>query len=177
MKQEAGRRHTNTPGKRNFSSWGVFFLLLLLAQATTPGARGDQVLEGRVVSWEDGVPIPDASVFVWRHPILVHESRTDGDGRFSLSLASGSYDLYVHADDPTTPGVDYIPYHAVVGDIEGGGTLVVELKAGASVVFQGNIQFVDTEELPRRIGYEVTDAETGETLTVDGFLLEYGTSV
>lgn len=167
----------NTPGKRNFSGWGVLLFLIFLAQAATPGARGDQVYEGRVISWEDGGPIPDASVFVWRHPTLVHESRTDGDGSFSLSLVSGSYDLYVHADDPSTPGVDYIPYHAIVGDVEGDGPLVIELKAGASVVFQGNIQFVDTEELPMRIGYQVVDAETGETLTMDGFLLEYGTSV
>ena len=108
---------------------------------------------------------------------MVQESRTDGEGRFSLSLAPGSYDLYVHADESSTPGADYMPYHAVIGDIEGDGSRVIELKAGASIVFQGDIQFVDTEELPMRIGYQVADAETGKTLTMDGFLLEYGTSV
>jgi ABC-type lipoprotein release transport system permease subunit len=177
VKRKAGKRRLKIPVKRNFTGWGLLLLLIFLTQAATPRARGDQILEGKVVSWDDGTPIPDAKMFVWKHPTLIQESRTDADGRFRLSLAAGYYDLYIHADNPLTIGADYLPYHAVIEDIEGGENRIIELKAGASVVFQGSIQFVDTEDLPIRIGYQITDAETGKTLIIDGFLLEYGTSV
>jgi outer membrane receptor protein involved in Fe transport len=82
-------------------------LLLLhpsLLRAQEPGATG--VLQGRVVSRTDDGPVPGARLSispvrspgnVRRGDPAVSVQSTDGDGRFSLSLPPGMFDLTVEA--------------------------------------------------------------------------------
>lgn len=152
-------------------------LLVALAPYLLLEASDETAVGGTIVSTVTGTPIADATIHIWSAPMHPSRYSTDEAGRFNISLAPGPYDIYILADDPSTPGVDYVPFHAEIQLPQDGGDMgTIGLKPGASVVIEGDLQFVVTEDLPVRVGYEVIDPATGRVMTVDGLRLEYGTS-
>jgi len=65
--------------------------------------EGEGVLEGRIVSTEDGAPVADARLFVSGTPV---EARTDEDGRYSITLPVGQYAVSVLHSEFATRTID-----------------------------------------------------------------------
>ena len=95
--------------------------------------------------------------------------QTGPNGVFSIEVPPGEYTLIVYADEPETPGFDYLP--AAV-DIDGDFDGEVVLNYGSTLSFIGDIQFVDTENIPLKITYSVQD-DYGNTIFSNGFPLQF----
>ena len=140
-------------------------------------ASDGSIVELVVTSRETGKFIANATIYIWKGHNCISGNVTDEYGHFRKNLDPGTYNIYVKTDDPSTLGNDYVPYNTeIMLSANSSKMLRVALTPGASVILEGDIQFVDTENLPRKIGYEVEDSETETVMTVDGFHLEYGTS-
>jgi len=95
--------------------------------------------------------------------------QTGPHGVFSIELPPGEYTLIVYADEPETPGFDYLPAAIDVdGDFDG----EIVLGYGSTLSFIGDIQFVDTENIPLKITYSVQD-DSGNTILSNGFPLQF----
>ncbi|RLI07559.1 hypothetical protein DRO42_07910, partial [Candidatus Bathyarchaeota archaeon] len=147
-------------------------LVLLVAIHSSTAAQAAASLRGVVLD-EGGSPVEGAVVSVWLGREPVAWCRTGPDGRFDIGVEAGSrYMVYVFADDDATPGVDYLPARAEAAP--DGGELRFILAPAASLVFEGDIQFVESEELPLSVVYVVLDPASSSAMKVRGFPLEYG---
>jgi len=149
-------------------------LVLLVAIHSSTAAQAAASLRGVVLD-EGGSPVEGAVVSVWlgREPVASY--RTGPDGRFDIGVEAGSrYVVYVFADDDATPGVDYLPARAEAAP--DGGELRFILAPAASLVFEGDVQFVESEGLPLSVVYVVLDPASGSAMRVDGFPLVYGST-
>ncbi|MGD2200744.1 MAG: carboxypeptidase-like regulatory domain-containing protein, partial [Candidatus Bathyarchaeota archaeon] len=127
-----------------------------------------------VVQTIDGLPVADARVSLWEEDILLATTRTGSDGAFIFEGEfEGGYTVSVVGNLPETPGYDFVP--ARVG-IRSGEEGVIKLRPGASVVLEGDVQFVETSYLPSSFQYSVLDPGTGEVMEVGGLSLIYGPS-
>ncbi|UCD44058.1 MAG: FtsX-like permease family protein [Candidatus Bathyarchaeota archaeon] len=179
MNAESENRPSYRRSRRRFAKVLLVATIVLaaLAPILLPRALDETAVEGTVVSTVTGTPIAGATINVWSTPMHPSRHNTDEAGRFNFSLAPGPYHIYILADDPSTLGADYVPFHAEVQLPQDGGDMgTIGLKPGASVVIEGDLQFVVTEDLPVRVGYEVIDPATGDVMTMNGLRLEYGTS-
>ena len=98
---------------------------------------------------EDGRPLSGASIVILdENRVVVGRSTTDPQGRFSLALEQeGAYSVYALSDRPDTPGLDYVPSlwntHLYSGAVT---SFTFILRKGASLCFDGNVRFVESEE-------------------------------
>lgn len=86
------------------------------AQAAAAGPPG--IVEGRIVSSEDGKPVAGARVFASGTPV---DAVTDADGRYRIELPAGAYALSVIAANFSTQSVDGVavePGRSASRDIE-----------------------------------------------------------
>lgn len=82
----------------------------LAGETTEPvEAEGEGVLEGRIVSTEDGSPIANARLFVSGTPV---EARTDEEGRYSIPLPVGQYAVSVLHSEFATRTIDGVEIQA-----------------------------------------------------------------
>ena len=140
-------------------------LVLLFALNCLPLASAD--ISGSVKN-QDGATI-EASIQVFEDNVEKVVLQTGPNGVFSIDIPSGEYTLIVYADAPETPGFDYLP--AVVDiDDEFDGEIV--LAHGATLSFVGDIQFVDTENIPLQTSYSVQD-DSGNIIFSNGFPLQF----
>ncbi len=145
----------------------------MLSIAATSPAHAAQSIRGRVVDYENN-PIAGVEVSLWHANNLESSNVTGPVGLFEIATGEeAEYDLVFFADEPSTPGVDYLPVRVEVRppDLE---WLDVSLKQAASLVLEGDIQYVESEELPISILYAVVDPDSGDVLEQDGFPLIYG---
>ena len=139
-------------------------LLLLAALLSLQGSTPMRA-EGVAVD-ELGNPLRDVQLHVFRECVEVASIAVE-DGGFTLEV-SGT--LYIYADDPSTPGVDYLPIK-VEAPWSGVRTLV--FRPAATLIVEGAAQFVDSKELPISTTFTVVDLE-GKPIEVDGLTLIYG---
>ena len=131
---------------------------LILASADISGSVKNQ----------DGATI-EASIQVLEENTEKAFFQTGPNGVFSIEIPSGEYKLIVYADEPETPGFDYLPAAINVdGDFDG----EIVLGYGSTLSFIGDIQFVDTENIPLKITYSVQD-DSGNTVICNGFPLQF----
>jgi len=156
---------------------GALLIIILLALSTGLGfgaVHAAPSLRGVVVD-DEGSPIPGSAVSVWSGMELVASGTTGWDGRFEIPVREDRrYSVYVLADDPATPGVDYMPSRRDASPSDG--ELSFVLSPAASLVLSGDIMFVESEELPYSIQYSVHSPGSEEALNPLGLPLIYGTS-
>jgi len=156
---------------------GALLITILLALSTGLGfgaVHAAPSLRGVVVD-DGGSPIPGSAVSVWSGMELVASGTTGWDGRFEIPVREDRrYSVYVLADDPATPGVDYMPSRRDASPSDG--ELSFVLSPAASLVLSGDIMFVESEELPYSIQYSVHSPGSEEALNPLGLPLIYGTS-
>ena len=128
---------------------------------------------GIVVDGE-GSPISGARVSLWSRGAKISSHVAGPDGLFAIEAeAGGTYDVVAFADESSTPGVDYFPV-LVSGARPDGDGLVLALQPAASLILEGDIQFVESEELPTAVIYSVLDPASGEIKERDGLPVIYG---
>ena len=148
-------------------------LVLFIASHSIIEAQAAAYLTGLVLD-ENGSPIEGATVSVWLGNEQVASGSTGADGRFEILVeAEARYAIYVFADDDSTPGVDYLParLEAVPSDRD---ELNFTLVSAASLVFDGDIQFVESEELPFSVVYAILDPASEGVMNISGLPLIYG---
>jgi len=145
------------------------------ALSFTSAAYASSNLRG-VVYDDRGNPISEAEVYLWEGRQLIESSVTGPEGAFEFTVEPGTaYALYAFADNEATPGYDYVPSRLEV-ITSGADEVVMTLKPAVSVILEGDIQFVESEDLPSSLLYSVIDPSSGEALESDGFPLIYGSS-
>jgi len=156
----------------------LILIILTLWPAYSVGASdvGLVTLSGRVIDFETQQPIENATVNVWEDQVLIAQGSTNALGIFCLRVPEGrSYRVYVYMDIPNTIGWDYTPAFREVFSHTSDVNLTIELRPGASVILDNDIQFVDTTSTVNTYTYEVIDPETEETLNIEGYEFIYGT--
>jgi hypothetical protein len=151
--------------RRGVAAIAIFMLVLLFQPVSSvSGLNG-------IVRDQDGTPIVGAQVMFVSGTRYLDKTASALDGIYNIDSEYESGDLIVFHDDPDTPGIDHIPYleEGVDGDAE----LDIILLPASSIVIEGSLMYVDTENLPLHAMYEVIDADN-ETLTPSGIPLVYG---
>ena len=147
-------------------------LLLLFGSIHSAAGASAASLRGIVLD-EDRSPVEGAAVSAWLGRELSASGSTRADGRFDLEVEPGSlYAVYILADDNVTAGIDYLPSQAEAEP--DGDELEFTLAPAASLVIEGDLQFVESEEMPLSVVYSVLDPDTGGIMEISGLPLVYG---
>ncbi len=147
------------------------FAILVLALVLQP-VSSVSALSGTVRD-QDGSPIAGAQVTLISGAGYLDKTVSASDGVFNIDVEYESGNLIVFHDDPETPGVDHLPY--LKEGVEGEAELDITLLPACSIVIEGSLLYIDTENLALHAQYNVIDAEN-ETLTPSGIPLIYGSS-
>lgn len=146
-------------------------ITLIIAMTFDGSASSASSIRGEVVD-DRGIPIAGAKVSIWYKMTSVASYVTGSDGGFSIDAEPGkTYDVIAFADEESTPGVDYLPARIEAGPSDS--EIVFILEPGASLFFEGDVQFVESEELPSSILFSVIDPVSGEVVERNGFPLVY----
>ncbi len=153
----------------------VVQILLVIVVHSTTQAQAAASIRGVVLD-ESGSPVEGATVSAWVQKNQVAEVKTGADGRFEIEVgAEDRCDIYAFADDGSTPGIDFMPARLEVSASDGD-ELSITLTSAASLVINGDIQFVVSEKLPLSVHYHVIDPISEETIDVGGLSLQYGSN-
>ena len=141
----------------------IALLVVFVAQFTVIASAD---INGSVVD-KNGNPIT-ATIRVIEGNREATAFQTGSNGVFNIQLTPSNYVLIVYGDNPDTPGYDYLPAAVEVnGTFDGD----ITLDFGATVRFIGDIQYVDTENLPLKTMYIVQNSSG--IMSPDGFPLEF----
>jgi hypothetical protein len=143
----------------------ILTLMLLTQPVSHVGALSGTVRD------QEGTPIAGAQIMLMSETRYLNKTASTQGGVFNIRTEFESGDLIVFHDDPDTPGVDYLPYSREVTNGDAG--LDIVLLPASSIIFEGSLLYVDTENLALHVQYEVIDADN-ETLTPSGVPLLYG---
>ena len=122
--------------------------VLVSALLFNVSSHAQSFVTGTVVD-EEGLAVEGAKVSLWFGRKHFTSALTDAEGFFELEYESIiRYNVSIYADDPSTPGVDYLPVWMQFADLLEPGA-VVTLKPGASLLLEGDIQFVVSQQHPR----------------------------
>jgi len=151
--------------RRGVAAIAIFTLVLVFQPVSSVNG-----LNG-IVRDQDETPIVGAQVMFVSGTRYLDKTTSAMDGTYNIDSEYENGDLIVFHDDPDTPGVDHIPYleEGVDGDAE----LDIILLPASSIVIEGSLMYVDTENLALHAMYEAIDADN-ETLTPSGIPLVYG---
>ncbi|MBC8224107.1 hypothetical protein H8E65_05930 [Candidatus Bathyarchaeota archaeon] len=151
-------------------------LLLILLSALASSllfsipSYSQSFVTGTVVD-EDGVAVEGAKVSLWFGRKHFTSALTDAEGFFELEYeAVTGYNVSVYADDPSTPGVDYLPVWVQFADLLEPGA-VITLRPGASLLLEGDVQFVFSNSIPENLLYAVLEPDSG------GLMMQYGVPI
>ena len=139
-------------------------LVVLVAMFLVSSYTVSADITGNIIDPE-GEPV-NASIHVY------HKTQEMGytqSTSFSFELPPDEYTVIIYADNPETAGFDYLPAALTVSDSYNG---TIRLDYGASIVFTGSLQYVDTENLPLKTIYKV-ETISGATYDPQGFPLEF----
>jgi len=151
--------------------------LLIFIGCPNSYAQKASTVSGIITSESTGAPIPNSTVSVWSGSELRATVKSDIEGKFSIQVEEGEKNwIYAYADDPDSPGVDFIPKRVEYNHSEGRvDDLAISLEPGASLILEGDVQMAFTENLPISIFYSVTDLESKTPLVIGGFPMVFGT--
>ncbi|MFH1179387.1 MAG: carboxypeptidase-like regulatory domain-containing protein, partial [Candidatus Bathyarchaeota archaeon] len=121
----------------------AIFIALLAILVTQFTVLVSADISGSVIN-ADGAPV-EAMIRVFEENREIAIFRTGSNGVFDVELSPGQYTLTVYADNVETPGFDYLP--AVV-EVDDGFDDEIVLGFGATLRFEGDFQYIDTENLP-----------------------------
>jgi hypothetical protein len=124
-----------------------------------------------IVRDQEGMPITGAQIMLISETRYLNKTASTSDGSFDIDTEFESGKLIVFHDDSVTPGFDYLPYSMEVAHSDSG--LDVVLLPASSIVFEGSLLYIDTENLALHLQYSVIDAGN-ETLAPSGVPLVYG---
>jgi len=148
-------------------------LIILLCLPVMAHASDDTLIRG-VVMDSFGNPVAGAEITLLNEGIPGAINETGPDGIFHFETdTGGNYSIYVVGDLASTPGVDFVPTYAEISMTE---EAIVVLQPGASAILTGDIQFVDTVNLPTSTLYTVMNADD-EIIDISGIPLIYGTTL
>jgi hypothetical protein len=153
--------------RRGVAAIAIFTLVLVFQPVSSVNA-----LSG-IVRDQDGTPIAGAQVMFFNGTRYLDKTSSALDGTYNIDDEHESGNLIVFYDDPDTPGVDYIP--CLEEGVDCDSELDIILLPASSIVIEGSLMYVDTENLALHARYEVIDADN-ETLTPSGIPLVYGSS-
>jgi len=138
------------------------FTTLLVSSIGAASSQREVILRGRITDVITGKPLSGVTIYIrgyvesqydWHH--FNSETYTNETGYYNISLSHGFYRMAVVGDDPETLGMDYVPMYFELGDFFRGlseeQTEIVadlELYPGATVVFVGSPEFVETGGVP-----------------------------
>jgi hypothetical protein len=123
---------------------------------------------------ESGNPIIGAEVLIYQERHFLEKRASGPDGKFEFEVEPGiHYTLYTIADLERSPGFDYLPSRL---DVSYGQAANITLRPGGSLTLDGDVQFVDSENLPTSYMYAILDPSTGEVIDLDGLSLIYGST-
>jgi len=146
-------------------------LIITICQ-TYPGAsHASSVIQGTVRD-ESGAPIEGAEVFIYLGNSFQWKTDSDPDGVFEFEAEPAiNYTLYTIASMDGADGFDYLPSRI---EVSLGKSADVTLSPGGTLTLDGDIQFLDSENLPTSFVYAILDPSTGEVIDVDGLPLIFG---
>jgi hypothetical protein len=157
----------------NLVSKTAMILLILSAINIGGVARASSVIGG-VVQDDQGNPLPGSMVYLWEGRERVDSRQTGPEGRFEFEVEADTvYSLYIFADDEEVPGYEYLPSLSEV-TVSEGDEMVISLPPAASLIIDGDVQFVEAEDLPSSVLYTLLDPASGEVMESNGFPLIYG---
>jgi ABC-type lipoprotein release transport system permease subunit len=160
-------------------SYLILIVLLAVAAFTfqTRAVQGEDstssVLWGHVVDAVTNQPIENATVTVWDIRVI-HDRRTTKtittlkgtthtgkNGYYEFLVDSDvSGRVYAYSDDPHSPGYDYVPLFQSVTVAEGNVmNLRFSLVPAASILFEGDLLFVDSSRPPEAFSFTVVPEE------------------
>ncbi len=119
-----------------------------------------------------GKAVLGATVVIVSEQMELNRTFTDNDGFFTINVQDENLDVYIYADIPDTPGIDFVPQKI---DTDGNEKLNITLLSGSSILLQGTTQFVDTENIALKATYSVTDPDN-KTLNPSGVPFMYDTN-
>ena len=151
---------------------GVMLIIFLVFTIVSQSVSSVCALSG-VVRDQEGVPIAGAELTFINGSRYLDLTISASDGSYNIESEYERGNLIVYHDDPNTPGVDYVPY--LVEGVDSEAELGIILLSGSSVVIEGNLMYVDTENLALQSRYEIID-EDNETLIPSGFPLVFGST-
>jgi len=153
-------------------SFTILAAVILIACSGVP-AYALEPIRGRVLDG-DGAPIAEARIGLWFKRVLIAENMTEGGGYFEVwAEVEPDYRLLISADHLDTPGIDFLPSWVHSSNLSSN-VKSYYLRPAASLILEGDIQFVEFGNLPEYVLYEVSDPSTGEVLTENGFPVVYG---
>ena len=155
----------------------LLLLILLCALVSTSllnvPVHAQAFVSGTVLD-EEGDPVEGARVSLWFGRKHFTNVSTDSQGFFELEYEGiKGYNVSIYADDPSTPGVDYLPVWVQFAELLEPGTLIM-LRPGASILLEGDVQFVFSNDIPQHLLYAVLESDSGEQLKQYGVPILYG---
>ena len=166
-------------------------ILLVIALAAEPQAvqsAGSSVIRGVVVDAATDQPIAAGTVRFWGTMTTqvgrgtqtteirdAVETKANGSFRFSFE-GRCLCTVFAYVDDPATPGCDYLP-KLYQFSLESGkeANVVFRMTPAASIVFAGDLLFVDSASPPDKWEYKVLPR--AELPEANGSLLRYGPTI
>lgn len=151
---------------RRPKSLAILLLTSILILGFSPiFVNGD--VQGTVYA-TDNQPVYNASIRLFRGVRELGQTFTDETGQYRFTVDEGNYTVLIYG------GYSYLPASIKVdGALAGTET---SLDSGVLVEFSGDMQYVDTENLPLQTIITALD-EKDNSLTLSGFNLVYGTQV
>lgn len=157
----------------------LLFLLFLAAPvlANMPpsmAADGKVLITGTVFDAETHLPVSNATISVWENRSFVAEGNANQTGSFAIQLTSNrNYKLCFYSSSISSKWI-YIP-SVIEVNVTGALNVTAELKPGASIVVDNDIQFVDTTSPSSIFSFELIDPKTEKILDIEGYRFLYGT--
>jgi ABC-type lipoprotein release transport system permease subunit len=144
------------------------FVILFIGSNFFSIVYAQQILISGHIQNSDDEPL-NGIIEVYKDDALIKTILAEADGSFKFDIGEGNYFLVFKYDDPTTIGYDYLPSTKLVNATFD--DLVIQLTPSASILFEGIVQIIETENLPIHTQYDVIEEDI---LKVSGIPLSYG---
>ncbi|MBN1682527.1 FtsX-like permease family protein [Candidatus Bathyarchaeota archaeon] len=142
-------------------SKGFLCLILVITLTTqlntTTTAQPVTTITGTILA-PDCSPYAGANIACRQHNGIGTPVKSDEYGRFTLTLESQHCNIIIYADEPVTPGYDYLPVE-IYQRLATGNNLTVKLVEAGTVEFTGFVQYVDSEGFPTDYVYVLDVAD------------------
>lgn len=179
--------------------WFIILVIVLMSiftlsefsivQATSIQGSSSSTIHGQVVDAVTQQPIENAIIVITKTIIVgtgktaqsiteeIARTKTSVNGSYLVVVDGGFlYDIYVYYDDPSSPGVDYIPkLRSIQVDKGKEVNTKFEMTPGATVIVIGDLLIVDSAK--PQTSWIFTEVLGGNLQGGNGSILTYGPSV